>query len=179
NVERQIDVLSNIGVVCKREGHWDEALSYYQRARDTADKIGSMFNAAVSNVNIAEVLTDRGEWTEAEELLVRTLPVWKASHNRYYLGHCLVQLGRVLLRTGRFNEALDRFEEAKTNFLDVGSEQEIPPVEAWIGECRVAMGNPDVALELVRRLLADSSKSHALARVKARLKRLQAHALLR
>jgi predicted ATPase len=179
NVERQTDVLSNIGVLCQWEGHWDEALSYYKRARDAAEKIGGTFSAAVSNVNIAEILTDRGEWTEAEELLVGTLPVWKASHNRYYLGHCLVQLGRVLLRTGRFDEALNRFEEAKTNFLHVGSEQDIPPVEAWICECQVAMGDPDAALALARRLLADSSQSRGLARVMARLKRLQAHALLR
>jgi tetratricopeptide (TPR) repeat protein len=110
---------------------------------------------------------------------VETLPLWKASQYRYYFGHCLVQLGRVLLLTGRFNEALSRLEEAKANFVHVGSEQDVPAVDAWIGECRVAMGNPDVALVLVRRLLADAGKSHGLGKAMARLQRLQAHALLR
>jgi tetratricopeptide (TPR) repeat protein len=178
NLEKQTDVLSNIGAVCQTEGRWHDALSYYQRAREAAQRAGSTVEAAVLNVNIAEILTDRGEWTEAEALLVETLPVWKATQYRYHLGHCLVQLGRVLLRTGRLNDALGRLEEAKVNFLEVGSEKNIPPVDACIGECRVAMGNPDAALELVRRSLADANESHRVARTLAHLERVEAHALL-
>ena len=178
NLEKQTDILSNIGAVCQAEGRWDEALSYYERARETAQRAGSAVEAAVSNINIAEILTDRGEWTEAEALLLETLPVWKATQYRYQLGHCLVQLGRVLLRTGRLNDALGRLEEAKANFLEVGSEKNIPPVDAWIGECCVAMGTPDAALELVRRSLADENESHRVARTLAHLERVEAHALL-
>ena len=178
NLEKQTDILSNIGAVCQAEGRWDEALSYYERARETAQRAGSAVEAAVSNINIAEILTDRGEWTEAEALLLETLPVWKATQYRYQLGHCLVQLGRVLLRTGRLNDALGRLEEAKANFLEVGSEKNIPPVDAWIGECCVAMGTPDAALELVRRSLADANESHRVARTLAHLERVEAHALL-
>ena len=178
NLEKQTDILSNIGAVCQAEGRWDEALSYYERARETAQRAGSTVEAAVSNINIAEILTDRGEWTEAEALLLETLPVWKATQYRYQLGHCLVQLGRVLLRTGRLNDALGRLEEAKANFLEVGSEKNIPPVDAWIGECCVAMGTPDAALELVRRSLADANESHRVARTLAHLERVEAHALL-
>ena len=178
NLEKQTDILSNIGAVCQAEGRWDEALSYYERARETAQRAGSAVEAAVSNINIAEILTDRGEWTEAEALLLETLPVWKATQYRYQLGHCLVQLGRVLLRTGRLNDALGRLEEAKANFLEVGSEKNIPPVDAWIGECCVAMGTPDAALELVSRSLADANESHRVARTLAHLERVEAHALL-
>jgi tetratricopeptide (TPR) repeat protein len=141
--------------------------------------MGGAVNAATSSIHIAEILIDRGEWTEAEALLVETLPLWRASQYRYYFAHCLVQLGRVSLHTGRFSEALSRIEDAKSNYLRVGSEQDIPLVDTWIAECRVAMDNPDAALEVVRRLLADAGKSHGLIRVMARLKRVQAHALLR
>ncbi len=40
-------------------------------------------------MNIAEILTDRGEWAEAEVILLETLPLWKASQYRFYLGECL------------------------------------------------------------------------------------------
>jgi len=178
NLEKQTDVLSNIGAVCQAEGRWDDALSYYQRAHEAAQRAGSTVEAAALNVNIAEILTDRGEWTEAEALLVETLPVWKAKQYRYNLGHCLVQLGRVLLRTGRLNDALARLEEAKMDFLEVGAEKNIPAVDAWIGECRVAMGNPDAALELLRHSLDDANESHRVARTMAHLERVEAHALL-
>ena len=49
-------------------------------------------------------------------MLLETLPFWKASRYRYFLGYCLSLLGRVALRAGRLDEALRRFEEAKAQF---------------------------------------------------------------
>jgi tetratricopeptide (TPR) repeat protein len=164
--------------VCQWAGRWDEALSYYEQGRKEAMKIGSTVAAALARVNIAEILTDRGEWREAEAFLLETLPLWKASQYRYYLGACLSLLGRVSLRLGRLDEALRHLEEAKANFLHVGAEQEIPPVEARIAECRVAMGNADAALELAAGMLGRASESNGVARVVPLLERVQAHALL-
>jgi class 3 adenylate cyclase/tetratricopeptide (TPR) repeat protein len=178
NMVRQPDVLSSLGVVCQWAGHWDEALAYYEQGRKEALKIGSPVAVALARINAAEILTDRGEWAEAEALLLETLPLWKASQYRYYLGACLSLLGRVSLRLRRLEEALSRLEEAKSNFLQVGAEQEVPPVEARIAECRVAMGNADDALELVAGMLSRASESNGVARVVPLLERVQAHALL-
>src|SRR4030095_9525343 len=40
NRARQADVLSTLGVLCQWVGQWDEALSYYERGRNEALKIG-------------------------------------------------------------------------------------------------------------------------------------------
>src|SRR5438105_8498483 len=105
NMVRQAGVLSSLGVVCQWAGRWDEALSYYEQGRKEASKIGSRVVAATASINIAEILTDRGEWAEAEAILLETLPLWKASQYRLYLGACLLVLGRVSLRLGRLQEA--------------------------------------------------------------------------
>src|SRR6476620_2112454 len=152
NVMRQAGVLMSLGVVCQWEGRWDEALSYYGKGRDESVKIGDSVGAARARINISEILTDRGEWAEAEALLLETLPLWKASQYHYYLAACLSILGRVSLRRGRPDEALARLEDAKANFLHVGAEQEVPAVDARIAECRVALGNVDSALEMVNGL---------------------------
>lgn len=178
NLVRQAGVLSSLGVVCQWAGRWDEALSYYERGRDEALKIGSTVAAAVARINVAEILTDRGEWAEAEALLLETLPLWKASQYRYYLGACLSLLGRVSLRLGRLEEALSRLEDAKSNFLHVGAEHEVPAVDARIAECHVAMGNADAALELVGGMLGRASISNGVSKVVPLLQRVQAHALL-
>ncbi|OLE18068.1 MAG: hypothetical protein AUG50_07080 [Betaproteobacteria bacterium 13_1_20CM_3_63_8] len=178
NMVRQAGVLSSLGVVCQWAGRWDEALSYYEQGRKEASKIGSRVVAATASINIAEILTDRGEWAEAEAILLETLPLWKASQYRLYLGACLLVLGRVSLRLGRLEEALGRLEDAKSNFLQVGAEQEVPPVEARIAECHVAMGNVDAALTLARGMLSRASESNGVARVVPLLGRVQAHALL-
>src|SRR5439155_7076283 len=61
NLVRQAAVLQSLGVVCQWEGRWDEALSFYERGRDALLGIGSVVYSALSRINIAEILTDRGE----------------------------------------------------------------------------------------------------------------------
>jgi tetratricopeptide (TPR) repeat protein len=175
---RQAGILSSLGVVCQWEGRWDEALSFYERGRDAAVKIGSTVPAAIARINVAEILTDRGEWTEAERMLLETLPLWKSSQYRYYLAACLSLLGRVSLRLGRLDEALARLEDAKANFLHVGAEEEVPAIDARIAECRVAMGKIDDALTLVNEMLQRADASNGVARVLPLLSRVQGHALL-
>jgi len=179
NIVRETQVLGTLGSVCLWEGRWDEALTYFERSRDAALKIGSAVDAAVTRVNIAEILVDRGEWTEAEAMLLETLPVWKASQYHYFLGHCLLHLGRVSLRTNRLDEALTRLDGAKAAFLHVGAEKELPAVDARIAECRIAMGKPDEGLELVRGMLGNATESNGVASVVPLLERIQGHGLLR
>ncbi len=178
NLVRQAGILSNLGAVCQIEGRWDEALSYYERGRDESLKIGSTINAGVARLNIAEILIDRGEPAEAEELLQETLPLWKASRHRYFLGYCLSFLGRASLRAGRLDEALKRLEEARAIFVQVGAENEVPSVDARIAECRVRMNDLDAALALVDGLLGCAGSSNAVATVAPLLKRVRAQVLL-
>jgi tetratricopeptide (TPR) repeat protein len=178
NLARQADTLSSLGAVCHWAGRWDDAISYWARGREEALKIGDTVGAAMARSNTAEILADRGEWTEAETLLLEVLPFWKASQYRYYLGHCLLYIGRVLLRQGRLDEALRHLDEAKSNLLAVGAEEAVPAVDARIAECRIAMGNADAALEVARGLLGRASESNGVARVVPLLERVQAHALI-
>ena len=179
NLVGQSAALNNLGVVCQLEGHWDDAVSYYEQASDTDSKIGSTLGPPLARMNIAEILIDRGEWAEAEALLVATLPFWKASEYRYFLGLCLSYLGRVSVRTGRLGEALERLEEAKANFLAVEAEQEVPAVDAYIAECYVAMGDADAALDLVREMLARAGASSSVFRLVPQLERTLGQALFR
>ena len=178
NLVRQAEMLLNIGWLCGREGRWDEAIANFERSRDAALKIGSTLSAAAAQMNIAELMIERGEWATAETLLVEMLPVWKASGYQYFLASCVQQIGRVAMRLRRFDEALARFEEARASFLHVGAEQEIPPVDAWTAECRVGMGDPDAALELVQGLLDRKDTSSGVARMVPLLERVRGHALL-
>ena len=45
NLVGQAAALTNLGVVCQWEGRWDEALSYYEQAREADAKIGNTVGA--------------------------------------------------------------------------------------------------------------------------------------
>jgi class 3 adenylate cyclase/tetratricopeptide (TPR) repeat protein len=179
NLTRQAGLLANLGVVSKSQGRWDEALSYYEQAREQSLKIGNTVNAELGRINIAEILADRGELPEAEALLLDSLPRLRALGYRYFLGACLALLGRVALRAGRFDDALKRFDEARSNFQAAGSQQEVMDVDARIAECRVFMGEPDAALELARATLSRAASSDGVAMVVPLLERVRGQALLR
>jgi len=179
NRVQQASVLASLGVVCQWEGRWDEALEFYERGREASVKLGSSVYAALARVNSAEVLIDRGEYADAERILLDTLPLWQASQHRYFLAACLSLLGRVSLRLGRYDEALARLQDSKTHFLHVGAEEEVPAVEARIAECYVELGKPDEALALIDGLLGRSASSHGVARVESLIRRVQGHALMK
>ncbi len=101
NLCTQADVLTNLGArlpVGRPLGRG--AVATTSAVAIESLKIGDTVGAALARINIAEILIDRGEWAEAEALLLETLPVWRASQYRYYLGGCLLLLGRVSLRLG-------------------------------------------------------------------------------
>ncbi len=178
NLVRQPALLTNLGLACQWEGRWDEALAYYERGRDENIKIGNNVNATIARLNIAEILIDRGDWSDAEALLRETLPFWKAAKYRYFLGACLSLLARVSLRDGRLDEALSRLEDARANFLHIGATDEVPAVEARIAECYVYQGKPQIALDLAAGMLARTRSSNPIAKLVPLLERVRALARL-
>ena len=178
NRVRQALILSNVGGVCYWEGRWDDAMGYYERGREESVRVGNAVNAAIANMNIAEILTDRGEHAEAEATLQRTLPVWKSSEYRYFQGACHWMLGRVSLRANRIDEALARFELARTILTEVGSEHEVQDVDARVAECRLLKGDAEGALALVDEILGRENAAEAIERLAPHLHRVRGYAML-
>jgi len=179
NLTRQAGVLLTLGVVLQWEGRWDEALSSYERGRQMSVKVGSAFSAAAARLNIAEILTDRGEWAEAEVALLDTLPLWKAAQHRFFLAATLSLLGRISLRLGRVDEALKRFQESRENFQQVGAEGEVPPIDARIAECHVTMDRLEEAIAEVNAMLDQAESSNSIGKLVPLLQRVRAHALIK
>jgi tetratricopeptide (TPR) repeat protein len=178
NLLRQAALLSNLGVICQWEGRWDEAIAYYQRAQADFEKLGSSIDATLARMNLAEILSDRGELDEAQSLLQEALLVWRASRYRYLLGGCLWLLGRVSLRAGRIDEAVARLTEAKALFVAVKREEEVLDVDARLAECRLFAGALDEAAATVTDALSRARASKAGGKAIALLERVRGHALL-
>ena len=177
NRPRQAGLLSNLGAALQWEGRWDEALSYYELGREESQKIGDVVDAELARINIAEILTDRGELEEAEKILLESLPRWRALEYRYFLGACLSMLGRVALRASRHVDALARLDEARAQFTHVGAEAEVLDVDARIAECHALMGKFDAALDLAGAVLGRARASKGVPKVAPLLERVRGYAL--
>ena len=175
----QAAILSNLGVVCQWEGRWDDALAYYERGRDESMRLGNIVNAAAARMNVAEIMTDRGELADAERALQETLSALKASEYRYFLAACHWLLGRVSLRAARFDEALARLQQARSDFMHVGAEQELLDVDARIAECKVYIDEVDAALALAEDGLARAEAENGEKKVIPLLQRVRGFALLK
>ena len=115
-------ILLNMGAGLFYQGRWDEALASYERARDGRLRVGDPVMAALAADNIAEILCERGQLDDAMELLRSSLPLWRASENRWMLGNCLEFLARVTSRSGRMDEALEFLAEARERICSCGCE---------------------------------------------------------
>lgn len=178
NRVRQAKVLGNLGATCYWEGRWDDAMTYYERGRDESLKVGNRFSAALNSMNMAEILSDRGELSEAEATLTQTLPVWKSAEYRYLHGYCMSMLGRVSLRANKLDEALARFEEAKALLAEVGANYELADIDARVAETHLLKSEPDVALAHAEEILARDDASGAVARLAPQLNRVRGYAML-
>jgi tetratricopeptide (TPR) repeat protein len=165
----------NLGVIFQWEGRWDEAIEAYERGREELAKIGDL-SSTVAYMNVAEILIDRGEFSEAEDLLQKTLPLWKSSEYRFFLGACELLLGRLLSRWGKIDEAQAVLKKARTTLAAIGAGQELLDVDAQLTECQLFVGDPDAAIAFCGEALAQ--KGPATARLLPRLQRVRGYGLL-
>ena len=177
NRARQAGLLSNLGVACQWEGRWDDALNHYERAYQESVKIGNVVDAELARTNLAEILADRGELTEAGKLCTESLPRWKALEYKYFLAACLTVLGRVAMRSGRLEDAVSRFNEAKAQFLQAGAEQDALAIDAHLAECKCLAGQVEEALALAEATLARATNG-AVVKLAALLQRVRGYAQL-
>ena len=178
NRARNAIILMNLGSACYWDGRFDDAMSYYQRAREEAQWVGKSLTVAMASLGIAEILSDRGEFDVAESTFQQTVPVWKSSGYRYFLGYTLWMLGRLSLRVGRIDEALSRLAEGKALLVEAGAGHEVLDVDARIAECHLFNNDPESALALADAILAKEDLSGTIARITPQLNRVRGYAML-
>ncbi len=154
-------ILHNLGVGAYFSGRWDQSLEYFRQAAEASLTIGDTVAAAHTSAMIGEVLSDQGLLVEAEGQLRGSLRILKAAGDGLAYGDCLAVLGRTLLRAGRPEESLILLEEARAVFSGIGAQSEVVGTDARIAECRVSMGESEVALELSTAALSNASLSEA------------------
>jgi tetratricopeptide (TPR) repeat protein len=129
NLERAVGVMNNMGAFAYLEGNWDEAVEWYERSLEAAERSGNVLEAALTRANIAEVLIGQRRYAEALPLLEEARRVYEASNADYYMPLVELLEARTKLGTGDVEGAIPQLEE-----LVAGEET------PWATEIVVALG---------------------------------------
>ncbi|WP_370287682.1 adenylate/guanylate cyclase domain-containing protein [Nocardioides sp.] len=147
---------SCLGVRAYHQGDWAEAASHYRKAQECYRRAGDRWQSAVMEVNLAELLIDRGRTGEGAELVSRTLPVWESAGQPAEVAFGRMLLGRAALAEGRFDDAREELRTASTLFEDAGERGSLRQVATCLAEIDVRSGRPAVAIDAISGLITSS-----------------------
>lgn len=170
--------LNNLGVDAYYEGRWDEAVAYYERAREANEAVGDVIETANVENNIAEVRLDQGRIEEARVLLQDALATWASAQSWMGVGMATANLGLCALRTGDLDGAAARFVAAREAYEKIDARAEAFAVYALEAEHLLCRRRPDEALERVGAIRARAKEIGVGPALLAGLQRLAAHAKL-
>jgi tetratricopeptide (TPR) repeat protein len=138
--------LTNIGVLLRERGQWDEALSYFQRAlavRSSSEHRHYSLSLALINDNVGEVLAHKGRLDEASDSFRQAIELRPDFPDAHY------NLGVLLLQKGDNAGAISQLQTALSNQPnDSGTNTTLANALVQKGLLREAADHYQKALEL-------------------------------
>jgi len=92
---REASLLLNLGEVCRQRRQFDKAREHLAASRSVSAELGDDFGVTEADSNLAAVEIDTHHLDEAELLLLKTLPVYRASNDIAGVGMSLANLASV------------------------------------------------------------------------------------
>ena len=93
--EHEFLVLNNLGGIAYWGDRWDDAVELYRRAARALQRAGRPADAAFTDCNVGEILSDQGQLEEAETHLQRARRVWSATGERQPVAYVDALLARL------------------------------------------------------------------------------------
>ncbi|MCU1602077.1 MAG: tetratricopeptide repeat protein, partial [Frankiales bacterium] len=145
DVRGQARALNNLGTDAFYESRWSEAVEYFERSRLCEAADANDVGAAISDSNIAEVLSDQGSFDEAHTRLTRALRTFRAGDFPLGVAEVLNNLGRLEARRAEWARAESHLAEARRIVADIGADMLLPDVTIRDAELAVLRGQIDRA----------------------------------
>jgi tetratricopeptide (TPR) repeat protein len=170
-------VLNNLGIDAYEEGDWDEAISLYRRSREALGRAGAWVEAADTDNNIAEILSDQGHLEEAERLVRESLRTHRAAGHTMGIAYSIQHLGRATARGGQPG-GRELLTEALELWRAIGSAASEIETEAKLAEAMLFDGDHLEALGLLHPALERERHVAVVPWLRALLRRLAGSALV-
>ena len=147
---------NDLGAFAYYQGRWDDALAFYEKAQGLWQRAGDLPWAATISANVAEILSDRGQLKEADQMGREALRILRGVGLKSAIAFGLNIVGRIACRSGRYAEALELLEQARAVNHEIGDQPEELESDVRIAECLAMQGRSAQALELATEALVRS-----------------------
>ena len=147
---------NDLGAFAYYQGRWDDALGFYEKARGLWERAGDLPWAATITANVAEILSDRGQLEEADQMGREALRILRGVGLKSAIAFALNIVGRVACRSGRYEESIELLEQARAVNHEIGDQPEELESDVRIAECMAMQGRSAQALELATEALVRS-----------------------
>ena len=150
--ERSVSVLNNLGAFAYYEGDWNQAMTWYGKSVDAAERSGNVVVAANTRAAMAEVFNGQRLYDRAIPLAAEAERIIRSSNAVEYLPFVRLQTARATAGSGRLEDA----ERQLASLLDAqlhGTDNEfIGETVTALAEVLVSAGRSDEALKLIERV---------------------------
>jgi tetratricopeptide (TPR) repeat protein len=159
DLEQQGNVLNNLAVYAAEEWRWDEALELLKRSARCSERAGIHGGVAATEVNIAEIMIDRGQYDEASPHLRRARRLWTSTGVAHAPAYVDVLQGRLDVRAGRHGEGLALLRQATEDLRSRGEQAYTEFAESVLAEAEAFAGDSKRALEIANRLISGADRT--------------------
>ncbi len=111
---------TNLGLINRRMGRYQEAIEAYDHAHLAYDSIGHTLGAAISLMNRAHLHTVTNQFADSETALNQARAIFETLDNQIELARVDMNLGTLAAQRSQYRLALQKLENAHKRFEDTG-----------------------------------------------------------
>lgn len=146
-------MLNNVGEMYQKKGHHSQAEYYFRRGLDIKTQTNAAWKSiALSEVNVANILTETGRPNEALEVLDRSMKRAGEFQNIYQDIRSLINecFGRAFMAKKMYKEAVRHFREAVRRHGDSQSrDYGVLSLQCRLADCLICLGKHEEAIDLI------------------------------
>jgi tetratricopeptide (TPR) repeat protein len=160
-----VRILYNMGWYSYTGGHIPAAENYISRTISLMERANIVKNRANYMTLYADILRDRGKFTEAQDCLFRAVRIAEALNDTFALGMCYKGIGHVYVGINNMDKALEYYRKAYQSFEELNDREYSLPVLTNIA-LSYRKSKPDSSLYYYKlALAADSMNSNVRNKV--------------
>jgi tetratricopeptide (TPR) repeat protein len=151
-----VRILYNMGWYSYTGGHIPAAENYISRTISLMERANIVKNRANYMTLYADILRDRGKFTEAQDCLFRAVRIAESVKDTFALGLCYKGIGHVYVGSNNMDKALEYYRKAYQSFDELNDREYSLPVLTNIA-LSYRKSKPDSSLYYYKLVLAADS----------------------